>query len=307
MCNKIKPIGYSNKVCFKCLKESDNITKHILCYRGYGSDFDNFNSILQVCEECNFEDLSTWFDEIPQIDEGYYENYKYEDKIWNFVYSLPIQGRELFENQCADGAGSFHMDSQDWLDVELKIAPDSLYKKYGMYSPSEMKAYEDRFPTCENVYLKTYSDGSSCSMCRYGAHGNSDGSCDCNISTECYTCTKYSKKGFDVLNREEKDLILDKSKLKKIEMYEWTCEVCGEIVYSHIYSEHLSCPKCYQWYDLKEEEVYVYCTECAHFRLHDEDMPYCEYEDVCEIRNCEDSMELSYRPYYKKYIKQSNL
>lgn len=84
---------------------------------------------------------------------------------------MPIQGRELFENQCARGACSYPMESQDWIDVELGVAPDSIYKEYGMYSPSEIKAYEERFPTCENVYLKTYKDGSGSCRCDYGAYG----------------------------------------------------------------------------------------------------------------------------------------
>ena len=49
--------------------------------------------------------------------------------------------------------------------------------------------------------------------------------------------------------REEKELYIEKEKLKRIEMYEWTCEVCGEIIHTHIYSDMFVCPKCYQYYN----------------------------------------------------------
>lgn len=297
MCSNIKPIRYSEKVCFKCLSEENNINKYVLSCRGYGSIFDSFNSIIQLCENCNCEDLSIWVNESPVIENGYVENYKYEDKLWNFVNSLPLLGRELFENQCADGAGCHPIDSQDWIDIELGVAPDSLYKEYDMYSPSEIKAYEDRFPTCENVYLKTYADGSKTSVCRYGASGNEYGECSRNISIECYTCKRYSKKGFDILEKEDKDLVLNKSNIKKIELYEWTCEVCGEI--THTYNEYFICPKCNQLYDIEDTDEYVYCTECIHFKVQGEGTPYCENKDLCDLENCEDSMAIKYRPYYR--------
>lgn len=250
--NKIKPIKYNEKLCFKCLKEKDSTSIYTIGYRGYGSGFDNFNTVLQLCDKCDCKDMKMWVDETPDLEEGYCENYKYEDDIFKFVEQLPIQGRELFENQCAGGACSCPMDSQEWIDVELGIAPDSVYKKYGMYSPSEIKAYKDRFPTCKHVYLKTYKDGSGGCRCDYGAFGKRDGSCSSNISDECYTCRKYEKKGFDYLMREEKELYIEKSKLNKIEMYEWTCEICGEIIHTHTYSDYFSCPKCYQWYSAED-------------------------------------------------------
>lgn len=70
-----------------------------------------------------------------------------------------------------------------------------------------------------------------------------------NISDECYTCSHYKKKGFNYSMREEKELYIEKEKLKRIEMYEWTCEVCGEINHTHIYSDMFVCPKCYQYYN----------------------------------------------------------
>lgn len=254
MPDRIRPVTYSDKICFKCLNESDNINTYNLDNRGYGSIFDSFKSTLQLCDECNCENLAVWFNEEPLLDEDYFITYMHEDKICDFVESLPIQGKELFNNRCASELGVLTIDSQDWIDIELEIAPDSVYRKYGMYSPSEIRAYRDRFPSCKHVYLKTYNDGSKCCVCKYGAYGNKDGSCGVNTSSKCYKCTNYIQKGFDDFDREA------------ISSYE-----------------------------------YVYCTECVHFKLKDGSCPYCKYEDICNINNCEDSMSFEDRPYYKKF------
>jgi len=50
-------------------------------------------------------------------------------------------------------------------------------------------------------------------------------------------------------------------------------------------------------------DEHVYCTQCKWFRLDDEDIPYCPWEDRCEIRNCEDSMQFRDRPYWEKLEK----
>ena len=249
---KIKAIKYNERICFKCLKESDNIHKYSIGYRGYGSDFDNFNTIIQLCDDCDCKELDKWCNENPEIN-GYYEDYKYEKNISDLVDTFPIQGRELFENQCSNGAHAYNIESQDWIDIELKIAPDEIYKQYGMYSPSERNAYEERFPTCENVYLKTYKDGSGHCKCNYGAYGEKDGSCSLNISNECFYCKHYKKKGFDFVRKVEEEKYIIKSKLKEVKMYQWTCECCGEIIYTHTYSDVFSCPKCHQYYECYDE------------------------------------------------------
>lgn len=46
-------------------------------------------------------------------------------------------------------------------------------------------------------------------------------------------------------------------------------------------------------------DTHVYCTQCKWFRLDDEEIPYCPWEDRCEIRNCEDSMRFEDRPYWE--------
>lgn len=52
-----------------------------------------------------------------------------------------------------------------------------------------------------------------------------------------------------------------------------------------------------------EMQEYVYCKNCTHFHLDDENLPYCYYENECNINNFEDSRKLSERPCYKEINK----
>ncbi|MEG2289539.1 MAG: hypothetical protein RSC24_06190 [Clostridium sp.] len=241
--SKIKPINYTEKLCFKCLEEKDNIHKYEINYRGYGSVFDGEDTFLQLCDCCNDNRLNEWFNEQPKM-EDYYEEYEFEELIHDFIRELPIQGRELFDNQCVKGWGSHQMQSQDWLDVELGIAPDRVYKKYNLYSPSEKNAYKERFSTCKKVYLKVYSDRSSHTKCDFGASGEKDGSCGMNTSSSCYYCEFYEKKGTETKMEEKIDMTLSSDELKIVEMNEWTCKKCGNINHTYAYKEYLYCSKC---------------------------------------------------------------
>lgn len=50
----------------------------------------------------------------------------------------------------------------------------------------------------------------------------------------------------------------------------------------------------------KIKDIHVYCTHCKHFRLDDEEIPYCPLEDRCDINNCEDSRPYGERPFYEE-------
>ena len=50
----------------------------------------------------------------------------------------------------------------------------------------------------------------------------------------------------------------------------------------------------------KIKDTYVYCTYCKHFRLDDEEIPYCPWEDRCDINNYEDSRPYGERPFYEE-------
>jgi hypothetical protein len=48
-------------------------------------------------------------------------------------------------------------------------------------------------------------------------------------------------------------------------------------------------------------DIPVYCSNCKHFRLDDESIPYCPYEEKeCDIRDCEDSRPFRERPMYEE-------
>lgn len=179
-----------HSVCMKCLSKKATHT-YTIYGRGYGSIFDGTNTKLQLCDDCHKDEYETWFNEDCTYSD-YCEDYTYEDNIRELISSLPLEAQELFDNTFASGWTARTMDSQDWIDYELGELPHDKCKEYCLYSPQEIKAYNDRFPTCANVFLKTYSDGSGGCRCSLGAYGNKDGSCGVNISSECYQCAWYT-------------------------------------------------------------------------------------------------------------------
>ena len=38
------------------------------------------------------------------------EKYKYEDEIFKYIRTLPVEGRELFYNRYSDGACSYYIE-----------------------------------------------------------------------------------------------------------------------------------------------------------------------------------------------------
>lgn len=189
----VKAIMDYKNVCMKCLNKKDTLIKTEMYGRGYGSDFDNFNSTLCLCSDCYIPDLELWFDEEPEK-KDYIQEYKYENNIHDFIKSLPLEGRELFENTMGSGCHGMYMEQQDWIDLELGILPDEKYEEYGMYSPSTVKAYEERFPTCENPVNITYSDNSKGCWCPFGASGSYGQTVGLNVSDECKDCEYYKKR-----------------------------------------------------------------------------------------------------------------
>lgn len=259
----MKYIKNTEDLCHKCLQEKSDIKTYSIYGRGYGSNFDNCNQYLQLCLECRKgieEDLDKWFNENPEFDE-YYEEYKYEENIINFIDNLPIQGREIVENQTSHGACAEYLESKDWIDIELGVASDKTYKKYGMYTPSEIKAYHDRFPTCKHTYLKVYSDGSAGTYCskHIGVSGKKDFTCSSNISKECYYCNDYERKDKNFIHKVEKELLVEPT---LVQMYEIFCPTCGHKILKYKYEledgSKLYCNKCVQELSVNIEEDYTY-------------------------------------------------
>lgn len=178
-------------LCMVCLKEKAT-HKYEISGRRYGSFFDEDNTYWQCCDKCHKFEYYIWANELPSADD-YCEEYKLEDEILEFIHNLPLQSQELFFNTF-NSSNQYPMDAQDWIDYELGELPHRKCKEYYLYSHDEIKAYHDRFPNCTKVYKKVWKDGSVSCMCHKHAHGNADGTCDINISDECYMCDSYKPK-----------------------------------------------------------------------------------------------------------------
>jgi hypothetical protein len=50
---------------------------------------------------------------------------------------------------------------------------------------------------------------------------------------------------------------------------------------------------------MTSQDKHVYCTKCKWFRLDDEEIPYCFFENECDIWDCEDSKPFRERPKYE--------
>lgn len=193
------------ELCMKCL---DKKASHFysLHGRGYGSIFDEFNSEIHLCDDCNDENVKIWVEEKGKWNKEDFcgEEYEYEDKLEDFLKSLPIQGKELFHNRFATGPNAmYNMEPQDWIDFELDELPHETCKEYGFISKEERDAYQERFPNCKCVTIKKYSDGSSGSSCHNMAHGDGDGRCDSNCYDECYMCADYEPRTSEIIIIDE--------------------------------------------------------------------------------------------------------
>ena len=196
-------------VCFKCLEKIKEGELHRIKIPalGYGSQFDNWSTNIQLCHEClKKTNLKWWELEIENFGEDdWCEKYKYENEIFDYIDTLPIEGQELFWNRCSDG-NYYPMDAQDWIDYKLNLLPHEKCKEYGLYSPEERQAYQERFPICKHVQLIKYKDGSSGCKCIRGAFGNKDGTAKGHqTQSECYNCTHFKVRKGEIMTVDMKN------------------------------------------------------------------------------------------------------
>lgn len=206
-------------MCMCCLKEKATHDYHIY-NRGYGSEFDDVCTYWQCCDKCHKDEYDLWANEYcVNEDEDYYETYQYEEDILNLIHSLPLESQELFFNRFSNDS---FMDAQDWIDYKLDELPHEKCKEYHLYSPQEKTAYKERFPNCDKVYKKVWSDGSSGCHCLNGASGKADGTCDeYNISHHCYMCTLYKPREnkMKIINEIDEYYENEKSRLENMLKY----------------------------------------------------------------------------------------
>lgn len=202
-----------DNTCCNCLKET-KVHKIQIGDMGYGSGFDSWSTQINLCDDCINQTNPEWWKLKTKIafEMGgcNFEEYEFEDEIFNFINQMPLAGQELFWNRYKNG-DRYPMEPQEWIDYELDILPHEKCKEYGMYSPQEREAYKDRFPKCKHIKLKVYNDGSSHTMCFRNAFGEKDGSCNKhNISNECYMCDSFEERTEDI-----KTVYVDKEELER--------------------------------------------------------------------------------------------
>jgi len=181
-----------DRLCYSCdnlVEDKNKLITYSVSYRGYGSIFDGCRFSVQLCRNCDKPKYKLWFNEVPEMDD-YCEVYKNEEKIRDFVNSFIIENQEYVWN----GMDGYHMDRGDWIDMENGVLPEEKYEEYGMYSPSQVNAYNERFSTCEHPVQAVFSDNSIGCYCPYGASGYEGQTASPNISIECHGCTHYKKR-----------------------------------------------------------------------------------------------------------------
>ena len=193
---KVIPIKKVGHICMKCLTETDSLHKIIIPEMGYGSSFDGEGTEIHLCEKC-YEDSSPniWSMEVKKDD--YMEEYEHEKEMLDCIENLPLESKELVWNHLSYGFDSDHWENrQDWIDYRLDELSYDKCQEYNVYSPQEIKAYEERFPKCEypiNVVYDDKSKGCHCPLkpCTFGVYGQIT---SMNYSTGCYKCEYYKER-----------------------------------------------------------------------------------------------------------------
>lgn len=90
-----------NKICFKCLKEPDDLNIIKINSLGYGSYFDMLDAEIHLCDECKSKTNPEWW-EFEVIKQGYCEEYRYEEEIIEYISQLPEEGIELYDSMKVD-------------------------------------------------------------------------------------------------------------------------------------------------------------------------------------------------------------
>lgn len=181
---------HKEKLCYCCdtlQDRKEDLHIYNINGRGYGSIFDSSKFSIQLCDKCNKLISGKWFNEQPELIDGYCEDYKYEEYIESFIDTFPIENQEYVSNEY----DNYQMLRQDWIDMKLGLLPDEKYEEYHMYSPREIKAYKERFTTCNYPINIVFNNNSKGCSCPFGANGLYGQNIDTNISDECYNCQAY--------------------------------------------------------------------------------------------------------------------
>ena len=187
-------------LCYICdkVKPENEINKLKMRGRSIGSEFDGSKFTMNICDSCIKIEHYKWFLEEPKLVDKYTEKYEHESKIKELIDSLLIENQEYIMNG--------FMSREDWIAMKKGTLPDKEYKKYFMYSPSEARAYKERFPTCEHPVNVRYSENSVGCKCSVGAMGHKNQEASVNISEKCFECSFYKKRETPIKEIKKEDL-----------------------------------------------------------------------------------------------------
>jgi len=198
-----------DNTCCNCLKETTEIHQIKIASLSWGSQFDLWGTQINLCNSCfNLTDPAWWEFEIVKDESDWGGSYyKYEEEIFKYIKTMPLSGQELFWNRYSNGEWSSPiLEPQDWINYELGTLSHKKSKSYGLYSPQEKQAYQEKFPTCQHPANRVYDDGSKGCWCPFGANGRYGQMADgYNISVQCYQCKQYVERKTSLIDIDNED------------------------------------------------------------------------------------------------------
>ena len=121
-----------------------------------------------------------------------FEEYLYENEMFDYIHKLPIEGRELVYNRVERGRHRRDIDPQEWIDYHLGEASYEVCKKNYWVYKGEIEAYRERYEKCDHVVDIIYKDVSGGSHCLINPTVSGKRGGKCGASYGCYEC-KYFK------------------------------------------------------------------------------------------------------------------
>lgn len=120
----------ANCTCMNCLEQFEKPYFIFKIEReGYFQTdyFDGTYSEIRLCASCyEKSDKEMWINDI-----------KFEKKLFDYIESFPLAGKELFKNRLEQG-WKLMIEPQDWIDYELGVLPEEKCLEYGLLSCSQV-------------------------------------------------------------------------------------------------------------------------------------------------------------------------
>lgn len=185
-----------NCTCMMCMREFPSLNVFHFHEMGYASMFDGVNTEVHLCDEC-WEKVKHLMTHEIVVDGNGFETYKHEEELEKLFESWSLESRELLWNRFAHGPSVARFEPQDYIDLMLDEFSDEQCKKYGMYTNTERRIYEERFSTCALPMNIVYKDGSVGCWCPCGASGRVGQIPASSVCIQCIKCPHYLKRDSD--------------------------------------------------------------------------------------------------------------